>query len=339
MEPFIRALFTDAILNTVLDKYAILPENAQILDGFESYIFQVHRSDTDYILRIGHDSRRTADLVQGESEFLNHLAIGGLSVPRVLHSTSQKLVETIPAKDGSHFLTTLFEKAPGKPPSREQWGPSLHTAMGSFMGKLHQLSKSFQPSHPRYERYDFEYDSNQMAAQGSKYLPKSDGAVLTSYLETVSAIQQLPKDKLSYGLCHIDFHGGNFFITPSGQITLFDFDDCQYALFIYDIAMALFYAISHNCTTPEKLAEAESFLVHFWQGYQQENNLSPDWLQHIPLFLRLREIDLFMLIHRSMDISNLDPWCTSFMDQRRHKILSHAPFCNIDYTSIDSHNI
>jgi Ser/Thr protein kinase RdoA (MazF antagonist) len=336
MEPFIRNLLSEDILETALGKYAIQPQDAVILDGFESFIYLVRKNEKEFILRIGHDSRRTSNLVQGESEFLNHLAEGGLSVPQVLPSSSQNLVEIIPSRDGSNFLTTLFEKAPGCPPKQKQWNSSLHIAMGAFMGKLHYLSKAFKPSQPKFARYNLESDSQQMAEQGKKYLPKSDSSVITAYLNTLNTIQQLPKEPSAYGLCHTDFHRGNFFVTDAGRITLFDFDDCHYAWFIYDIAMALFYAISHDCATPAKLAEAESFLANFWQGYQQENGLDPQWLEQIPLFLRLREIDLYMLIHRSMDLSNLDPWCDSFMTRRREKILNHQPFCDINYAKMGS---
>ena len=123
-------------------------------------------------------------------------------------------------------------------------------------------------------------------------------------------------------------------MTDKGEITLFDFDDCQYAWFIYDIAMALFYAISHDCTTPDKLEEAKQFLSEFWHGYQDENDLDPSWLTAIPHFLRLREIDLYMIIHRSMNINDLDPWCASFMQDRREKILAKVPYCRLDFTAI-----
>ncbi len=335
MEPKIRNLFAPQILQTALKRYDIAPQNAQILDGFESFIYNVQKNNQDFILRIGHDSRRTTNLVQGESEFLNHLSKGGLSVPQVLPSENGRLVECIPAGDGSHFLTTLFEKAPGHPPLGEDWGPILIKSMGAFMGKLHHLSKSFKPTQPRFARYDIEQDFEEMITVGRKHLSQEDEPVLHAYLEVADEIRRLPKDPDSYGLCHVDFHGGNFFVTGDGQITLFDFDDCQYAWFIYDVAMALFYAIDHNCTTPEAIEDANNFLSDFWQGYQGENHLAHDWLAAIPLFLRLREIDLYMLIHRSMDLENLDPWCTSFMDKRKEKILEKTPYCKINFKRIN----
>ncbi len=334
MEKAIRDLFTQDILTTALNRYRIPPADANILDGFESFIYNVRRDGNEYILRIGHSSRRRADLIQGEAEFINHLRGGGLSVPQVLPSTNHLLVEKIEAQDGSWFLATLFEKAPGHPPTGGEWCAALYQSMGQFMGRLHTLSKDFQPSLPRYQRFSIAEDFVAMEKAGRQYLPEEDQPVIQAYLDTVAAIQQLPQDRDSYGLCHIDFHGGNFFITDEGVITLFDFDDCQYAWFVYDIAMALFYAISNDCTGETELKEAETFLAAFWSGYAAEHNLASFWLEHIPLFTRLREIDLYMIIHRSMDLDQLDPWCASYMDGRREKIINNIPYCALDYASI-----
>jgi Ser/Thr protein kinase RdoA (MazF antagonist) len=334
MEKSTRQLFNPAILNQVLTRYGIQHEDIQILDGFESFIYNVTKDDREFILRIGHDARRSPDLVHGEAEFLNHLAAGGLSVPRVLPSLDGHLVETVPAADGSHFVAALFTKAPGNHPTRNDWQPSLYRKMGRFMGKLHKLSTAFTPSQPRYRRLDIEDDFKEMLDTAKRHLPPSDEPVIGVYQENLNAIRSLPKNDTVYGLCHIDFHGGNFFLTDDGQITLFDFDDCQYAWFIYDVAMALFYTLPHDCRSPEELAAAETFLCEFWSGYQTEYNLDESWLEAIPLFLRLREIDLYFAIHRSMDLDNLDPWCTSFMERRREKILAKVSFCGIDYASI-----
>jgi len=103
MEKAIRDLFNSSLLEAILNRYRIPQADASILDGFESFIFNVRRDGCEYILRIGHSSRRSADLIQGEAEFLNHLRGGGLSVPLVLPSANGMLVETIEAQDGSDF--------------------------------------------------------------------------------------------------------------------------------------------------------------------------------------------------------------------------------------------
>ncbi len=336
MEKIIRNLFTQTILKQAIQLYDA--SNPVTLDGFESLIFEVKRWTGEYILRIGHESRRTPQMVQGEAEFLNHLKAGGLTVPQVLLSQTGKLVETITARDGSNFVLTLFDKAPGTAPKFNFEQPELFSNMGKYMGKLHSLSKQFKPSAPDVKRFDIAKDIIEMRKIGENYLPKGDEVLLDEYDETVQSILNLPYSTEAYGLCHIDFHGGNFFLDEKNNITLFDFDDCQYAWFVYDIAMALFYAISHDCTTAEELKKARIFLSNFWEGYQTSNRLNPVWLMEIPKFLRLREIELYWVIFRSSDINNLDRWSASFMHQRREKILNRVPYCDIDYLTINNSN-
>ncbi len=135
MEKSTRQLFTPEILNQILTFYGFQPSNAQILDGFESFIYNITNNDQEYILRIGHDARRSPDLVRGEAEFLNHLAAGGLSVPQVLPSRNDRLIETVPAADGSNFVAALFTKAPGQPPARSDLGAISLPKDGSIHGQ------------------------------------------------------------------------------------------------------------------------------------------------------------------------------------------------------------
>jgi len=333
MDKRIRNLFSAELLTQALAAYGIDPEDCQTLDGFESFIYQVSIDNEAFVLRVGHDHRRTEDMVYAEADFLNYLAGCRLSVPQVLPTLDGKLVGTLPAADQSHFVTALFTKAPGHPPTKEDWQPPLFERMGIFLGRLHRYSKDYRPDKKTPKRYTFDEDIRAMLAEADKFLPKEDARVNALYRETIDQIQSLPRENDGFGLCHSDFHRGNFFITDEGQITLFDFDDCQYAWYVYDIAMALFYAISIHCQGEKELSAAHTFLTHFLKGYRQEFNLDSHWLLQIPHFLKLREIDLYIIIHRSMDINNLDLWCTSYMDGRREKILNKVPFCDMDYSA------
>ncbi len=331
MEKRIRDQFNQDVLHRALEAYAISPSGLEELDGFENYIYACQKAGTAYILRIGHEAHRTAEMMQGEAEFLNYLAAGGLSVPRVFASKNGLLVEKIPAQDGSCFCTMLFDKASGHAPRGEDWSPSLFAAMGQFMGRLHHLGKGFKPSAPRYTRLSIEDDMDEFEQVAKNVLPDGDQPVLEKYLAITSEIGKLPKTEQNYGLIHVDFHGGNFFVDDAGHITLFDFDDCQFAWFAYDLAMALFYVVPHDCHKDEDLEKAQAFLQHLVDAYRQENPLDAQALATIPLFLKLREVDLYIAIHRSLDVNNLDPWCASFMKNRREKICNDTPYCAINY--------
>ncbi len=113
-----------------------------------------------------------------------------------------------------------------------------------------------------------------------------------------------------------------------GVITLFDFDDCTYSWFINDIAIVLFYLVMG---AEDQAAITKDFMTHFLSGYLAENHLEAKWLIEIPSFLKLREIDLYTVIHRSFDVDNIDhPWVAMFMNNRKERIENDVPFIDFD---------
>ncbi|MCP4541455.1 MAG: phosphotransferase [Chloroflexi bacterium] len=328
MDKRTREIYDDSILNKALSKYGVAKENVQLLDGFESFIYEYDKSGKGYVLRISHSLHRTPDLIQGEIEWINYLADNGVPAARAVTSEHGNLVEPISAKDGSHFTATSFERARGTYSTKVDWNNGLAVQLGQIVGRMHALTKHFEPSDARFRRHEWHKVFSDGFAE--QYLPASETKVITKFNELLEYLYALPKDKDSYGLIHSDVHGGNFYM-DEGKVTLFDFDDCQYAWFIYDIAMALFYAISHNCVSKEDITWAHSFFGQFMEGYRREHTIDPEWLRQIPYFLKLREIDLYIIIHRSFDLDDLDPWCTSFMDNRRYKIENNVPYVELDW--------
>jgi Ser/Thr protein kinase RdoA (MazF antagonist) len=133
-------------------------------------------------------------------------------------------------------------------------------------------------------------------------------------------------------LIHQDAHGGNFFVDDAGRITLFDFDDCAYSWYANDIAIVLFYLITNRADATEV---TRKFMPHFLRGYRRESRLDPIWLKEIPHFLKLREIDLYAVIHRSFDVDHLDdPWCAKFMAGRRERIERDVPYGGFDFEAV-----
>ena len=77
---------------------------------------------------------------------------------------------------------------------------------------------------------------------------------------------------------------------------------------------------------------------HFLKGYLKENDLNPNWLKEIPHFLKLREIDLYAVIHRSFDVDNIEnAWVAGFMQGRKERIHNDVPFIDYDFAKLISH--
>jgi Ser/Thr protein kinase RdoA (MazF antagonist) len=194
---------------------------------------------------------------------------------------------------------------------------------------MHALSKGYKLPNLAWKRPEWD---DELMLDVAHNLPTSEHKALDRFRALRAHLQTLPRDAKSYGMIHFDAHRGNLFVDDEGQITLFDFDDCHYNWYANDVAIVLFYMVV-NIEDPATVAR--EFMPHFLQGYRRENRLDARWLQEIPHFLKLREIDLYAVIHRSFDVDNLDdPWCSAFMQSRKERIESDVPFLDFPFESL-----
>ncbi|MGQ0604455.1 MAG: phosphotransferase enzyme family protein [Anaerolineales bacterium] len=328
MEQQIRDRYRDTILQEAMHRYGIAKDEIRSLDAFESFIYAFERRDRGYILRIGHSLRKSEGLIRGEVDWINYLADGGVSAAKTILSETGKLVETVDDGQGGQFLVTAFEKARGQPPW-DLWTPTLYETYGQMLGSMHALTEQYQPAEVAWRRPEWDDDLFELVEH---FLPASETVVREKYRAVFDHLHTLPKDKTTYGLIHQDAHGNNFFVDDAGRITLFDFDDCAYSWFSNDIAIVLFYIVQDADDPPTFTRE---FMTHFLRGYQQAYPLDPQWLKEIPAFLKLREIELYAVMHRDFDISNIDDaWCARFMHDRKYKIEHDVPYIEFDFESL-----
>jgi Ser/Thr protein kinase RdoA (MazF antagonist) len=332
MDPKIAARFNDNILQAAMQQYDIPADQIEALDGFESFIYRFQRPDGKYILRIGHSQRRSPELIHGEVDWINYLSNGGASVARAILSRNGNLVEAVDDGFGQEFLCTAFVHAPGQGIRRSQVNDRFIHNYGRLLGKMHALAKNYQPSRPAWARYAWDSPQNNTA---ERQMPARESIALAHYRNVLAHLRTLPKDPDGYGMIHQDAHPGNFFVDDQDRLTLFDFDDCVYGHFIYDIAMVLFYTATNE---PDPVAHTARFMPAFLAGYREENRLDVSWLAELPHFMKLREIDLFAAIHfSSEDGDNPDhPWSAAYMKGRRARIEANIPFIEYDWNSLAS---
>jgi Ser/Thr protein kinase RdoA (MazF antagonist) len=221
--------FNDDILQIAIQRYGIPKGQVTPIDTFESFIYKFDRDGTGYILRISHSFRKSEALIQGEVDWINHLARGGVSVSRAVPSQNGRLVEVIDDGQGGQFLVTAFVEAAGQQPWVAGWSTTRYETYGELLGKMHALAVDYQPV-PAWKRPEWDVDATNFIEQ---YLPASEVIAHREYKSLLEHIHSLPKDKSSYGLIHQDAHQNNFFMDESGAITLFDFDDCVYRPLLY----------------------------------------------------------------------------------------------------------
>ena len=327
MDQRIRDRYSDQILQQALEAYQVQTEEAQELDSFESYIYQIQRKGGEGILRITHSMRRTPDLIRGELDWIQRLHQGGAGVSLPLRSHENRLVEVFPDGAGGIFIAAAFEKAPGEPHRGQEWPGSLLGEYGRQIGRMHYLATTYQPADLDWKRPDWD---DPIHLDAVAFIPEKE--IRDRYWEATARIQALPRDGGAFGLIHRDPHRGNFFVDQSGGITFFDFDDSSYSWFVEDIALILFYAVMGQ-EDPEEFIHR--FLDGFLPGYFSAYPLEDKWFREIPAFMKLRELDLYAVIHRSFDVENLtDPWCQWYLEGRKERLVQGLPYLEFDFSSL-----
>lgn len=327
MHPTIRNRYNDDILAEAARRYAIGPADIRLLDGFESFIYEFDRGGAGFILRIGHTLRNSLAFVRGEVDWINYLADHGVSAAAAVPSARGELVERIDDGQGDAFLATAFVRARGDRPSRRPQDGRFYENYGHLIGRMHAATRHYSPRDPRGERPLWNHPR---ITDGENNLPESEHKARKRYRELVARQLALPTPPDAFGLIHFDAHMGNFFVDDDGRLTLFDFDDCNYNWFANDMAIVFFYMIT-NATSPVDLLER--FLPPFLHGYAAENRLDPPWLETIPLFFKVRELELFAVAYRSFDDpENIEnAWLAQFMRGRRERVENDVPYVDFDF--------
>ncbi len=233
---------------------------------------------------------------------MNYLAEHGVRVSRSIYSQNGNNLETIEA-DGIFFHVASFIKGKGtRVPDNDyryredapieeyfrNWGRSL--------GQMHALTKSYAPTGEQVKRPDW-FELHKPENLIEERVPDRLGGVVDRIKALFDKLRLLQINPESFGLIHGDFNDGNFTVDYSnGDITVFDFDDCCYFWFMYELASAWEGGIGRIMFA--NLDRRKAFMDHYWEqlmeGYDQENSLDGVSLSQLPLFLQLVQVEEFL---------------------------------------------
>ena len=275
-------------------------------EGCANLVYQYERGGQPRILRISYRPGRTVERIQAELHFVNYLAEGGVRVSRPLLSESGNLVEVIQAA-GVPFIAVSFVRGRGmRVPDngyRYREGVPIQEYFqnwGQVLGQMHRLTKAYRPlseSIKRPEWHTWDYFTGFPAGER---LP----TIQAKYTQLMAELHALPRDVDSYGLIHFDFNDGNFTVDyDNGDITVFDFDDSCYFWFMYELACAWEGGIGRVMFRPlaDRRAFMDRYMEQVMEGYTRENMLSEEWLDRMPLFLRLIQMQELMHYAQYLD--------------------------------------
>ena len=337
MHPELVRRFHEPIRDEAARRYGLSPDALTELTAFENFVYEAENEDGDVvILRISHSTRRTLDYTLGEVEFVRYLTSAGISVAAPIISESGQFVERIvdDRDPASYFVATAFERADGTvfddaPPLKElYWKPPLFRDLGRLFARLHSRAQTYKLSNPRYKRQEwYEYD----VVDIDRFAPPEEQLVRERTARIIERLKELPRTPEGYGVIHADLHMHNFCFAD-GKLTAFDFDNCEYAWFVKDIAVLLFY-VARDVPREDRDGAVAAFLAPFLAGYRELRRCDREWLAAVPDMLALQRSMNYALFHQYRDPALLDDDTLDRWSRFRRDIEADTPVVQLDFAS------
>ncbi|RWZ54526.1 protein kinase [Halobacillus fulvus] len=302
----------------------VYPVNITKVESVTNEIFRCTAEEGTYFARISNHKSFNAQLE--EVRYTDFLYQEGLGVSPTIPSINGNVVERI-TLEHNEILTVLYKSAPGAHLPRNEWNEDVLKELGRQIGKLHRLSKKFEEQQTiRYindwqdnDEYDF-----------LTYIPKEESGIRERASEVLSSIKAIPKNDSNYGLLHGDLWLENILVDKGLDLTMVDFQDCEKNFYIFDLAVPIYSAVEYSFVGGGNIIEyGKRITKAIIEGYQEEHVLSSDMLEKLPLFIKLKEIFEYNLMHMFWDIENLTEEQMRIMNHFRMRIEMNHSILNL----------
>jgi len=311
-------------VDKMMELYEVEGKLNLLSGGYQNTVYQFEKGEAAYIMRVSDAGRRTKGQIDDEVQWLLFLKENDVQVAAPIRNVHQSYVE-----GSQKNYVIAFQKAKGKQVdvyNMSVWNETLFEKWGRLIGKLHRLS-SEKPL-ALTNRPAWTSDNPDLLGLGKSLESKEMSVV---YKRLLGKLQGFEKKETTFGLIHNDLHQGNFFFDGE-DITLFDFDDCAYHWYAYDIAVSFYHAYWQGTSAnPAAVSFGEDFMRDFMAGYKKEHSVDKDILLQIPIFLKIRELFLYALFMEKWNVNALEEWQEYTIHQLRESILKEKPHSDIDF--------
>lgn len=262
------------------------------VESVTNEMFRCSAKQGEYFARITNYKNYEEQLE--EVTYTNFLHKEGLGVSPTIPSLNGNVIEKI-MLENNEKLTVLYQAAPGIHLPKNQWNATIFKELGRQIGKLHRYSKKFEEIHPVNYINDW-YDNEEYAFL--KYIPEEEVAIREIAQNILQSIKELPKNHATYGLLHGDLWLENILVDHNSKLTMVDFQDCEKNYYIFDLAVPIYSAIEYSYVGGGNISEYGREITNaIIEGYEEENELSVEMLEKLPLFIKLKEIFEYSLMH------------------------------------------
>ncbi|MGG3641517.1 phosphotransferase [Bacillus gobiensis] len=319
------------LLSKGAKKFEVDVSELQLVGGFSNNVFEYNGHGENFIIKFYPSSKYKKDTIRAELDWIRFLLSSGVNVTAPLRSVYGHYMEIIQGDNGEECYVIAFEKAKGtfiNVSDTDNWNKEFFYKWGKTLGKIHSLSKKYKPLDEKIKKQH--WNNGLLFTESNDEIDK---VIVNKWEEFINELKQLPKDINGYGMIHNDLHQRNFYLYNK-EIVLFDFGDCEYNWFVYDIAIVLYHAVQ---TIDENDLQGREdfallFIKAFLRGYLTENNLDDYWLFKLPFFLNYRQIfSYFYFVRFLNEEQKKDKKIKSILNSMRKRIENDTPYLDIQY--------
>jgi len=284
----------------LLEKYSLDIANAKCNFSTRNYAFVFTMDYCSVVIRVSPANLRTREEVMSEFMWVDDLKRFHTTVCQPYASAKNKAIEEFEV-DGNPYRATLFRRAEGKILTYGDWNNQYFYNVGVSLGKLHKASADGYAQGFRYrrrqwhEKATFDFNSFQYAFTDE---------IIDIMNETKTKVMSMPKTLQTFGMIHGDYWPGNYFVSGD-DIWVFDFDDCGYGYFMFDIVTSISQWIQEPKFMPHikrrDLLYDSGMLDSFKRGYLENYSLPNEAWKDLELFLKLRYMEQLTIMIPAFD--------------------------------------
>jgi Ser/Thr protein kinase RdoA (MazF antagonist) len=273
-----------------------------------NYVFSFIESDRRRYLRLTPGGERTKNQIEAELDFIAFLHRGGVAAAQPVSSVAGRLIEEIDVA-GNLLFACVFEEAEGERFRYDsaKFNKEHFRLRGRTLGQIHALSKIYAP---RGDFRRFAWNEDKLLIEANKFLPGAEKIVWREFEILRQWLQDYPKSPDSFGLIHGDFGETNY-LFQNRRLNVFDFDDCCYHWFLYDLAVTIY---PHGWRK-----EGLQLLDWILEGYAEKMPLNAAPAE-ITMFCRWRLVYMFLVYARKWGFANLSAPQAAWFAQKRENI-------------------
>lgn len=302
--------------------------SVEFLTKCKNSIYKVHCPNCMFILRLSDEQHRNAKQIESEIEFQEYLFNNGADVVKPLRTESGESCILLEINN-LRYLVSAFRYIEGRNwYERTDNTEEIFIKIGKALGKIHRLSKEYNPVNSAKRR---QWNEQQELVKADVLFKNYNIELYSIFIEFIRQMNMEEINSNNFGLTHGDYLSSNYLIVEENNITVFDFDECEYSWFAADLAICMrcyLFWTENPSELPKKANEAEIMHYNLLLGYKSENDISNNMVFELEKYFKIRDfIELSQMLGQETPFNDIEK---ILFEMCLDRVLNHKPFLNFN---------